>query len=201
MNKKFGIFITFIFCDSVNHDNIVVHLARYKSLKYALLATHLKGEFLYIFYTKPSGSSLSPSYLSPHFISILFLFLFASPLHFSSFFFSPLLSVVPFFLSLLLFLCFLFLLYMFSFQQPSLFLSPLSKVTFCLRSISLYFCSMYIILFLLPAFFYSQRLTVASHIARIFCIFCPHTAVCVGEDPQDISSLVLFPSSLFSFST
>ena len=146
---KFGIFITFIFCDSVNHDNIVVHLARYKSLKYALLATHLKGEFLYIFYTKPSGSSLSPSYLSPHFISILFFFI-CLPFTFLLFLFfsSPFSST--FFLSLLLFLCFLFLLYMISFQQPSLFLSPLSKVTFCLRSISLYFCSMYIILFPSP---------------------------------------------------
>ena len=201
MNKKFGIFITFIFCDSVNHDNIVVHLARYKSLKYALLATHLKGEFLYIFYTKPSGSSLSPSYLSPHFISILFLFLFASPLHFSSFFFSPLLSVVPFSFLFSFFYVSCFFCICFPFNNP-----PYSFLHF-LRSLSVYvpYRCIFVLctssFFLLPAFFYSQRLTVASHIARIFCIFCPHTAVCVGEDPQGISSLVLFPSSLFSFST
>ena len=47
--------------------------------------------------------------------------------------------------------------------------------------------------------FYSSRLTVASHIPRILCSFCPLTAVCSREDPRDISSLVLFPSSLFNF--
>ena len=47
--------------------------------------------------------------------------------------------------------------------------------------------------------FYSSRLTVASHIPRILCSFCSLTAVCSREDPRDISSVVLFPSSVFIF--
>ena len=133
--------------------------------------------------------------------SPFFFFFYLPPLYISPFFFSPLLSVVPFSFLFSFFYVSCFFCICFPFNNP-----PYSFLHF-LRSLSVYvpYRCIFVLctssFFLLPAFFYSQRLTVASHIARIFCIFCPHTAVCVGEDPQDISSLVLFPSSLFSFST
>ena len=166
-----------------------------------LLTTHLKGKFLYQTFRKFSHNLI---YFAPHFF-LCFLCSFCLLFAFHLFLFSPLLSVAP--LSSPPFLC-LFCL-QFPFYSPpysflhflflsSLFLFILLFVLLCLHLILLFpLLFSYVRLpFSFSPPFYSSRLTVASHIPRILCSFCPLTAVCSREDPQDISSLVLFPSSL-----
>ena len=153
-----------------------------------------RANFYTFFCTKPLGSSLSPSHLfSPHFFSVL-CFLCSFCLLFTFF---------PFFLfSFYINSCFFCLHFPFCSPPYSFFHFIFLRSLFrCLYSILLFpfFVLLRTSLLFLLLSFYSSRVTVASPIPKILCSSCPLTAVCGREDPRDISSLILFPSSLFDF--
>ena len=212
MSKKFWIFITFVFCDSVNHDTVVMHPSSIQVSKKCVFLEQICR------FSVPNFQEVLSHHIYFLLISLFFVFFFICLLfRFFLFLFSPLLSVHLFPRSSPFLLIPVSSVFSFPFYSSSLLLSPLSfpKVTIsffffsffvllCLHLILLFpflFSYVHLSLFLLPFLFIVQRLTVASHIPRILCTFCPLTAVCGREDPRDISSLVLFPSSLFSFST